>query len=81
MNLTGGTRRFLETTRGQIVALLRRGARTVEDLAKALGLTDNAIRAHLAALERDGLVRPDGSRRGIGAGKPALVYGVPPEAG
>jgi predicted ArsR family transcriptional regulator len=80
MNLTGGTRRFLETTRGQIVALLRRGARTVEDLAKTLGLTDNAIRAHLAALERDGLVRPEGSRRGTGAGKPALVYGVPPEA-
>jgi predicted ArsR family transcriptional regulator len=80
MNLAGGTKRFLETTRGQVVALLRRGARTVEDLAQALGLTDNAIRSHLAALERDGLVQQEGSRRGPGAGKPALVYGVPPEA-
>jgi predicted ArsR family transcriptional regulator len=79
MNLAGGTKRFLETTRGRIVALLRRGARTVEDLAQALGLTDNAIRSHLAALERDGLVQQEGSRRRTGAGKPALVYGIHPE--
>ena len=43
-------RRFLESTRGQVVLLLRRGARTVEELAQALGLTDNAVRSHLAAL-------------------------------
>jgi predicted ArsR family transcriptional regulator len=72
--------RFLETTRGRIVALLRRGARTVEELARALGLTDNAVRAHLSTLERDGLVRPEGVRRGPGAGKPATLYEVPREA-
>ena len=33
-------------------------------LADALGLTDNAVRAHLFAVERDGLVRPSGTRRG-----------------
>jgi predicted ArsR family transcriptional regulator len=73
-------RHFLETTRGQIVALLRRGSRTVEELAQALGLTDNAIRAHLATLERDALVRQGGVRRRQSAGKPAIVYEIHPEA-
>jgi predicted ArsR family transcriptional regulator len=79
MNLAGGTKRFLESTRGRIIGLLRRGAGTVEELAQSLGLTDNAIRSHLAALERDGLVKQEGSRRGPGAGKPALIYGIDPE--
>lgn len=73
-------RRFLESTRGQVVLLLRRGERTVEELAQALGLTDNAVRSHLAALERDGLVRQDGVRRGPGAGKPATIYELHPDA-
>lgn len=72
-------RRFLESTRGQVVLLLRRGERTVEELAQALGLTDNAVRSHLAALERDGLVRQDGVRRGSGAGKPATIYELHPD--
>ncbi|MGQ0713711.1 MAG: helix-turn-helix transcriptional regulator [Gemmatimonadaceae bacterium] len=72
--------RFLETTRGQIVVALRRGTSTVEELARAVGLTDNAIRAHLATLERDGLVRQAGVRRGEGAGKPATLYEIQPEA-
>jgi predicted ArsR family transcriptional regulator len=72
--------RFFETTRGQMVSLLRRGARTVEDLAAALGLTDNAIRNHLATLERDGIIRQEGVRRGPRAGKPAVVYEMHPEA-
>jgi predicted ArsR family transcriptional regulator len=80
MTATGFSKRFLETTRGQIVALLRRGSRTVEELARAIGLTDNAVRAHLATLERDGLVRPVGVRRGPGAGKPATLYELHPEA-
>jgi predicted ArsR family transcriptional regulator len=80
LSSAGASTRFLETTRGRIVALLRRGARTVEELARAVGLTDNAVRAHLATLERDGLVRADGVRRGPGAGKPATLYEVAREA-
>jgi predicted ArsR family transcriptional regulator len=68
-------RRFFDSTRGQIVTLLRRSNRTVEDLARALDLTDNGVRAHLAVLERDGIVRQRGSvRRSSGGGKPAYVY-------
>jgi predicted ArsR family transcriptional regulator len=73
--------RFFESTRGQLVTLLRRAGRTVEELAQALNLTDNGVRAHLATLERDGIVRQRGSvRRGSGGGKPAYVYELTPEA-
>ena len=72
---TNRDEKFFESTRGQIVTLLRRSNRTVEDLAGALDLTDNGVRAHLAVLERDGIVRQRGSvRRSSGGGKPAYVY-------
>jgi predicted ArsR family transcriptional regulator len=74
-------KRFFESTRGRIVTLLRRSGSTVEELARELGLTDNGIRAHLAVLERDGIVRQRGSvRHGSGGGKPAYVYELAPEA-
>src|SRR5215472_16860011 len=73
-----GNPRFWATTRGQLILLLRRASRTVEELAQTLHLTDNAVRAHLATLERDGLVEQQGVRRG--AGKPAFVYALTPEA-
>jgi predicted ArsR family transcriptional regulator len=73
--------KFFESTRGQIVVLLRRSGRTVEELARALGLTDNGVRAHLAVLERDGIARQRGSvRRGSGGGKPAYIYELTLEA-
>jgi predicted ArsR family transcriptional regulator len=58
-----------------VVTLLRRANFTVDELARELDLTDNGIRAHLAVLERDGIVRQRGSvRRSSGGGKPAYVY-------
>lgn len=75
---SGWTQRFLTTTRGQVVVLLRRGLSTVEELATALQLTDNAVRAHLAALERDGLVTQSGLRRGTG--KPSYTYALTADA-
>src|SRR3954469_20068298 len=71
--------RFLASTRGRIVGLLRRGPRTVNDLAAALELTDNAVRAHLATLERDGLVQQSGTRPGFR--KPNLTYELTADAG
>jgi predicted ArsR family transcriptional regulator len=78
---TNWDQRFFESTRGQIVTLLRRSGRTVEDLARALDLTNNGVRPHLTILERDGLVRQRGSvRRSSGGGKPAYVYELTEEA-
>ncbi|HET7583557.1 MAG TPA: ArsR family transcriptional regulator [Gemmatimonadaceae bacterium] len=71
--------RFFETTKGRVVALLRESPRTVDDLARELELTDNAVRSHLSHLERDGLVEPTGVRRSPGAGKPATIYRLVPE--
>jgi len=68
--------RFFTSTRGRIVTLLRRAGRTVDELAGELDLTDNAVRAHLTTLERDGIVQQQGARRG--SGKPALVYELAP---
>ena len=73
-------RRFFASTRGRLVALLRRAGRTVEELAESLHLTDNAVRAHLTSLERDGLVRQEGVRRSGGIGKPAYTYALTEEA-
>ena len=73
--------KFFESTRGKVVMLLRRGDRTVEELAQELDLTDNGVRVHLATLERDGIVRQRGSKRhGSGGGKPAYIYELTPEA-
>ncbi|HSP06209.1 MAG TPA: ArsR family transcriptional regulator, partial [Acidobacteriota bacterium] len=66
--------RFFSSTRGQIVRLMRGATRTVEDLAASLNLTDNAVRAHLATLERDGLVSQTGVRRGTR--KPHFTYAL-----
>jgi len=71
-------RRFFESTRGQIVTILRGSSCTVDELAKKLELTDNAVRAHLATLERDGLVRQSGLRRALR--KPHFTYTLTPEA-
>ncbi|HEX8724613.1 MAG TPA: helix-turn-helix domain-containing protein [Gemmatimonadaceae bacterium] len=69
-----GSRRFSESTRGRVLERVRRATCTVEEIAGDLSLTDNAVRAHLATLERDGLVRGAGTRRTGGAGKPAVLY-------
>jgi len=71
-------RRFFSSTRGRIIILLRRSNRTVEELAQELALTHTAVRAHLATLERDGLVQHHSERRG--SGKPSEVYDLAQEA-
>lgn len=70
------TGKFWASTQGRLVVLLRGGDLAVKQLAEALGLTGNAVRAHLATLERDGLVGPTGSRRGTR--KPNVLYGLTP---
>ncbi len=65
-------------TREQVLALLREQDRTVQELAARLGISGNAVRLHLAALERDGWVGR-ATRRPSG-GKPAQVWTIRPEA-
>lgn len=71
--------KLLDTTRGKVLVLLRTEPRTVRDLAGELELTGNAVRRHLTALERDGLVATAGVRR-EGVGKPARIYELTDEA-
>ena len=69
---------MLDSTRGQILALLRVESCTVNELAAALKLTNNAVRAHLISLERDGLIQREGSRPGLR--KPHASYGLTADA-
>jgi predicted ArsR family transcriptional regulator len=68
----------MKSTRESIVTLLRRSGLTANEIAAHLGLTHNAVRGHLAVLQREGLVREGGRQRGVS--RPAVVYEVVPEA-
>jgi predicted ArsR family transcriptional regulator len=70
--------RFFGSTRGRIVSLMRGATKTVNELAEELELTDNAVRAHLLSLERDGLIRQSGLQRGVR--KPHFSYELTDEA-
>lgn len=72
MSTSRADQRLFTTTRGRIITLLRRAPRTVEELAQALDLTDNAIRAPMATLARDGIVVQRGTQQG--ARKPSIIY-------
>jgi predicted ArsR family transcriptional regulator len=74
---TGWRKRILESTRGRVLELLRAKKQTVNDLAATLDLTDNAVRAHLASLEREGLVRQAGTQPGFR--KPHVTYALTAE--
>jgi predicted ArsR family transcriptional regulator len=70
--------RFFDSTRGRIIMLVRGNTKTVNELAAELDLTDNAVRAHLLSLERDGLIRQSGIQRGTR--KPHFAYELTSEA-
>jgi predicted ArsR family transcriptional regulator len=78
MKHIGWRERLFKSTRGKILNLLRTRDRTVNELSDELRLTDNAVRAHLASLERDRLVIPSGSKPGVR--KPHTTYALGPEA-
>lgn len=71
--------RFFQTTRGKIVAELRRcRSASAVDLATVFGLSPNAIRQQLIVLERDGLVLERSVRRG--PTKPTYEFSLTPES-
>jgi predicted ArsR family transcriptional regulator len=66
-------------TRQQILELLRRnGQMTAAELSETLGIGAVGVRQHLALLDRDGLVRTAGVRRGVG--RPSHLYALTSDA-
>lgn len=76
--MTNGLERLIGETQAKLLHLLRRSPQTITGLAGALGLTDNAVRTHVATLGRDGLVAQVDTLRDTG-GKPARVYALTKE--
>ncbi len=64
--------RIFGATRARLLRLVRGRSVSINDLAAGVGITDNAVRGHVAALERDGLVRARAQR--ATGGKPAQLY-------
>lgn len=76
--MTNWLQRLLGETQSRLLAVLRRSQQTITSLAEALGVTDNAVRLHIADLRRHGLVADVGVHRETG-GKPARLYGLTQE--
>ena len=72
------SKHLFKGTRGQVLHLLRRKPRSVNELADELGLTDNAVRAQLAALGKEGYVEQLKTRPGVR--KPEGIFGLTPHA-
>ena len=68
----------LPPARHAVLDLIRRGERTVNTLAAQLRISDNAVRVHLIALERDGLIKRSGIVRSGTVGQPAAEYDITP---
>jgi len=78
-HLTMHEARFFQSTRGKIVTeLRRRHSASAVDLSAEFGLSPNAVRQQLLALERDGYVVERSVRRG--PTKPTLEYSLTPGA-
>ncbi|HJP82750.1 MAG TPA: helix-turn-helix domain-containing protein [Fimbriimonadaceae bacterium] len=70
MNLSS----LLAGTRGEIVALVREGVSTIGEIADRMELTQNAVRAHVANLEQNGVLVVAGKR--ASAKRPAIIYAL-----
>jgi predicted ArsR family transcriptional regulator len=64
--------------RDRIIELLRCGPQTADEIAESVQLTTNAVRQHLATLERDGYVVRQGPRHTPSVGKPPIVFAIAP---
>lgn len=73
--MTNWLNRLLGETQVRILMLLRRSRQTITGIAEHVELTDNAVRTHVAALDRDGMIEQVGTRREA-RGKPAKVYAL-----
>lgn len=72
ISLAAGVR--LNSAAGKVLTRLRHGAMTVEELARGLRLTDNAVRNQLRKLREASLVTEAGKRPGTS--KPSTLYAI-----
>ena len=70
---------LLGDSRARLVELLRSSPQSVAGLAKALRLSEVAIRHHLQVLESDGFISAETVRR-AGRGRPSLRYALTDKA-
>jgi predicted ArsR family transcriptional regulator len=70
-------KQLLDSSRGRVIALLQHGGLTADDIASKLGITTNAVREHLAGMERDGVVQKAGQRPGTT--RPSHIFALTPE--
>lgn len=67
----------MQATRKRIIRVLKEhGEATVEDLAKAVGLTQMAVRHHLNVLQAEQLISAPAVRRSHKRGRPQQVYAL-----
>ena len=79
MSMKLGARPARGETRRQVLEILKKSdGMTADQLAAEIGVTSMAVRKHLAALERDGLIETTNARRAVG--RPVNVYRVSPLA-
>lgn len=64
----------VNTPAGKVLSQLRHGPKSVEELARALRITGNAVRNQLRKLQSESLVARAGTR--AGASKPSALYGI-----
>jgi iron-sulfur cluster biosynthesis transcriptional regulator SufR len=67
------------STRSQLLAMLKtRGNCSTSDMARAMGITEMAIRRHIRTMERDGLIRSTLVRQSMG--RPSYRYSLTEQA-
>jgi predicted ArsR family transcriptional regulator len=68
-------RSVLKPPKDEILRIIKKqGGATVDDISKSLSLASTSIRQHLAALERDQLIKSITIRHG--AGRPKILYSL-----
>lgn len=66
----------MSNTRDRILRLLLSRSHTIEQLAKGISITKNAVRAQIALLQREGIIEIQGVVKS--ARRPAVLYGLSP---
>ena len=73
--MEGNAKITIPDTRAQILRLLKiEGSKTVSELCQDLGLSSMGVRQHLLHLEKEGFIKHQAVKRGIG--RPSYIYSL-----